>query len=282
MADIGVVHLAWVPLGIAPFERFIASYRQHDAQQAHHFTVVFNGHQTRDELTPYLQLLDATPHQQLIIDTPQQDIASYFDAARCLQHDYLCFLNSHSEILVDGWLRFLTKHALRPDVGLVGATGSWESGRYPAPERQHYRTAKGYLLAVLNCRLLNRHFGGFPNPHLRTNAFLLSRQRMLKLRGQPIRARLDALKVENGRHSLARQTQQQNLKVLVVGRDGKGYEPEDWPRSLTFRQGEQENLLIADNRTRDYATGDALMRRLLAGKAWGTAFSSITLADSVL
>jgi hypothetical protein len=58
------------------------------------------------------------------------------------------------------------------------------------------------------------------------------------------------------------------LAVRVVGRDGACYPPEHWARSRTFRSSNQENLLIADNRTRQYAEADESTRRMLATRAW--------------
>lgn len=40
--------------------------------------------------------------------------------------------------------------------------------------------------------------------------------------------------------------------MIVVGKDGEGYDKKEWRKSRTFRQSEQENLLVADNQTRDY------------------------------
>jgi hypothetical protein len=59
------------------------------------------------------------------------------------------------------------------------------------------------------------------------------------------------------------------LEARVVGRDGVAYPPECWQESRTFRTGEQENLLIADNRTRHYQDGGRLTRWGLAWLAWG-------------
>jgi hypothetical protein len=57
----------------------------------------------------------------------------------------------------------------------------------------------------------------------------------------------------------------------VVGRDGAAYEPAEWPNSRTFRVDEQENLLVADNRTDEYASADAATRAALRRMAWGDA-----------
>jgi hypothetical protein len=55
-----------------------------------------------------------------------------------------------------------------------------------------------------------------------------------------------------------------------VGRDGVAHPPERWPESATFRAGGQANLLVADNRTRQYDRAEGAERRALAEAAWGT------------
>ena len=44
-----------------------------------------------------------------------------------------------------------------------------------------------------------------------------------------------------------------------------------WPASHTFWQGTQDNLLVADNQTDDYADAAPPVRRLLSQFAWGSA-----------
>jgi hypothetical protein len=59
------------------------------------------------------------------------------------------------------------------------------------------------------------------------------------------------------------------LKVLVVGRDGRGYEVGEWAQSGTLWQGEQTNLLVSDNQTRDYEAGNTFYRTVISRGAWG-------------
>jgi hypothetical protein len=58
-------------------------------------------------------------------------------------------------------------------------------------------------------------------------------------------------------------------RVGVVDRDGRVLAPQDWPESLTFRSGNQERLLVADNRTNDYQTAGIGRRRRRARRAFG-------------
>ena len=46
------------------------------------------------------------------------------------------------------------------------------------------------------------------------------------------------------------------LKPMVVGKNKKGYEKNEWDTSNTFWRSAQENLLISDNQTRKYDAGD--------------------------
>jgi hypothetical protein len=109
----------------------------------------------------------------------------------------------------------------------------------------------------------------FPAYHLRTNAFMIRRETMLGLKTWEMKGKEDSLKFESGRESMTYQLLRAGLKVLVVGRDGRGYEKEEWARSETFWQGAQRNLLVADNQTRDYEEGNALRRLYLSRSAWG-------------
>ena len=54
----------------------------------------------------------------------------------------------------------------------------------------------------------------------------------------------------------------------MVGRDGTMYEISEWRWSSTFWTNEQENLIIADNRTADYAQGEQSFRTKLENYAW--------------
>jgi len=60
------------------------------------------------------------------------------------------------------------------------------------------------------------------------------------------------------------------LDAVIVGRDGRRFGISEWPSSGTFRQNEQRNLLVADNRTIEYSTAEPERRRQLAAAAWGT------------
>ncbi len=78
-----------------------------------------------------------------------------------------------------------------------------------------------------------------------------------------------AFEFESGRRSMTNQILKFGLKALVVGRDGKSYEIDEWSKSRTFRNGDQSNLLISDNHTKNFDKFDFEDRRRLSLLAWG-------------
>jgi hypothetical protein len=126
-------------------------------------------------------------------------------------------------------------------------------------------------------------FEPFPAYHLRTNAFIVERRLFNSLRTRPVRRKMDAWLMESGRQSFTRQIQRQGLRTLVVGRDGRSFDHQQWPLSRTLWNYDQEGLLVADNQTRTYQLGSIERRRMLSALAWADAArpqAASTPADS--
>jgi hypothetical protein len=213
----------------------------------------------------------AREHAARIIELPDDgyDFGAYFRAARQVEHSLVCFLNTYSRIAAAGWLVNLRHAAECGDVGAAGATGSW--GTLTPSMRGPGVTIPG--LAAWPARFAAQigRFPSFPNPHLRSNAVLLRRESFLAFAAEgafPVR-KSDAHFRESGRGSLSAFLRACGLRHVVVGADGKIFDPPDWLASGTFRVPGQPNLMITDNQTRNYATADRRMRRILEFAAWG-------------
>jgi hypothetical protein len=242
----------------------------------HDLVVIFKGFNRKDDIAPYNELLKGIRHRYLLVSDYGFDVRAYFVAARTFDYVYYCFLNSYSRILADDWLLKLYSHALKPNTGLVGTTGSWES-MYTnclmeygiTHDTSFYRQVRAHVRHNFKLCKLKFYFDQFPNYHIRTNGFMISREVMLKTRQRLIRSKLDAHRLESGKDSLTNQVLNMNLKALVVDKDGKDYEKEEWYKSVTFKQRAQEYLLIADNQTDRYAAADLAMKWRLSQDAWG-------------
>jgi hypothetical protein len=176
----------------------------------------------------------------------------------------LCFVNSYSVVRGDDWLAHLARALDEPDVGIVGATASWES---QAEWRGGGPRAWLYQLVVL--RSARRDYPRFPNPHIRTNGFMIERERLLDLGLGGAVDKRAAYLLESGWNGITRELRRRGLRALVVGLDGRTFDVEDWPESGTFRLGDQENLLIADNQTGAYQGARYRKRRRLTRASWG-------------
>ena len=271
--ELGVVHLVRAHNGLQPFTGFLDAYTRNPGGAPHDLLIVFKGFSGDAELEPYRATLKSIAHQELRVSDLGLDLRAYSIACRHFEHSYLCFLNSYCVPLDENWLAKMFALIRQPQVGAAGATGSWESmytnflrsrGGTPMPLLRR-------IMSALRSRLNRCLFLPFPNPHLRTNSFIISRQLMLEVWPRLILNKSAAYMFENGRNSFTQRLLRRGLKPLIVGRDGQGYEKEQWARSNTFRQSNQENLLVADNQTRNYAAADFEKRKCLSVLAWGDA-----------
>lgn len=297
-----VVHLVREANGRDPFERFLDSYRCHDAGAAHRLVLLFKGFADEASARPYRELAGGLDAEALFVDDSGFDLTAYLVAASRLSAASYCFLNSFSVVLADGWLAKLHAALSQPGVGLVGATGSWGSSfsylmydlRLPSGYRAVYpdrgRTRTGFRrldqvrregealrLGVVGRKwrtardmaALAAGFPPFPAHHVRTNGFMIDAATLAALDTSPLRTKTHAYRLESGRRSITRQVEQAGLKALVVGRDGVAYPTADWPESETFWQASQSNLIVDDNQTQQYSGGDPELRDLLSRYAWG-------------
>jgi hypothetical protein len=248
-SGIGVFYLARGADDDAPakFQRFRESYRQWESGVEHVLYVIFKGFANASALTAAREIFRRLEYHAIYLDDDGFDLGSYFAAAARTQCETVCFFNTSSEIRGPDWLHKLAGNLAQSGVGLVGCSGSYE-----AP--QHLGTTNA----------------AFPNPHVRSNAFMMRRSAFLKLRpGTPLLNKLDMHLFEHGPASMTRRLAAEGLRSIVVGKNGRGYEIRSWPRSQTFRQGAQANLLVWDNRARDYEKAPIAEKRVLFQVAWG-------------
>jgi hypothetical protein len=290
---IGLVYLVWAPLGPEPLRAFLRSHHAHPPGIDHELVIVLNGAPSPDDHRPrprdaarglrsrsvrgvrrtgaepltreaLLAELTDVEHRLIVLDRPVPDLAAYGLAARALTHRRLCFLNSYSVVLADRWLAHLSRALDEPNVGLAGATGSWESQAEWLRGRVRYWP---YQLALL--RRARRDYPRFPNPHIRTTAFIAEREAILRMNLDAALDKRSTYLLESGRRSITRLTLERGLRAVLTGRDGRLYGVKDWSASRTYRGGEQDNLLVADRRTRDWQLASSRLRRRLSRDAWG-------------
>ena len=298
-----LVHLVREANGPSALREFADALRSHPCGIEHELVLAMKGFASPAQAKPYLdEVADLAPVSLFFADRGF-DLGVYFAVAARLRRERYCFVNSFGRPLVDGWLAKLDAALDRPGVGQVGATGAWASGHSwmtysmglpsayrgilpPAPvARRLFQGAEEEktgiegrsTFAAVKARLatLRQLPGGlfyyppFPARNLRTNVFMITHAVLRELPLFVVRSKLDAYSLEGSRESITRWLGQRGLTSLVVDRTGAVYRPEEWDRSRTLWQGDQEGLLVADNQTLFYTNGDFARRSLLSSLAWG-------------
>ena len=259
---VGIFHLVRAANDPSVFRSFAASLLAAPPSSEWTLELIFKGFPSEAATAPFRAQVTAVPTHCCFIDDSGYDISSYLAAARRTSHDTAVFFNSFSEIIEPRWFEILRDAFIRPGVGVVGATGSLES-----VVRNHriYGGAKNLALAAGLLAL----FPPFPNPHIRTNAFMIARESFLALRAPAIKTRLGALVYESGWTSMTRQLQACGLAPMIVDRAGRAFSSEAWADARTFRSGSQENVIVRDNRIKEYEVASLERRALLRRLAFG-------------
>ncbi len=228
--------------------RFISSYLKHPAGLKHNLYVLYKGFNEHITLSDGMKLFEGIYHTPVILPDDGLDIGAYKRAALILKEDSVCFINTKTEILSSDWLYKLAINLSQPGVGLVGANGSFESFHSHLPA-----------------------FPTFPNIHIRSNCFLMDRICFLNIADKfNFISKYDQFLFESGPRSLTRTILSKNKKILVVGADGKGYDPWQWPYCKIMRQRNTDNALIADDHFRHFlSVSPGKEREFLENITWG-------------
>ena len=293
MPEICVVHLVREKNGLAPLKSFLESYNSNPAGIDHDLLIIFKGFTSNQRTSEYKQLLINIPHHSMHTNDFGYDIRAYIQAVKGSDYKYYMFLNSFSTILHRDWLLKMYRHITQDSVGLVGATGSYESPYSNVIEKIGpkaeicilgskvkvpglIRFFHGVTIRKIEQFIYGLRFDPFPNVHIRTNAFMISSEVMRVIRVSTIVTKMDAHRFESGKTSLTKQVLLMGKKTLVVGKDGVGYDIDSWFTSRTFKSGSQENLLVSDNQTRYFERSDNSFKSILTLRAWGVVDKQIS------
>lgn len=241
---IAVIHLVRKANGIATFKRFINSYLANRPQIEHVLYLCFKGF---NGAVP-AEYLDAAEGANFLTFHRPDRFNALHTLRTCVEklHDsftHIVWLNSFSEILRPNWLERLV-FAIHGKAGMVSCTGSNESMRN---------------------RLL---YYKYPNPHVRTNAFIITRALFLPYWSPHIYIKAQAHAFESGKNSISNRLTRDGYFVGVVSTEGV-YGLTCLDTARTFREPDQRKyLLIADNQTRYFEEADTATQEMLYKMAW--------------
>lgn len=261
--------------GIDAARTFIEAYTRYDPGVAHQLYVATKGWESGSALAEVKKICEGVGAKLIAVPDDGFDWGAYIRLSKELQEDRVCFLNSHSAPLVPNWLFILNRGLDEDGVGAVGATASLSTWGFSKP---YWRPSLKYTFQyplrfaqeLYRHWKYSKHYPPFPNPHLRTNAVLISRRLYCEFCSH-VSVPADKSEshiLESGRHGLSMFILSKHLEIRVCGANGDSYSVPDWVKSKTFRLGEQENLLVEDNQTRIYQLASPDMRLRLQFKSW--------------
>lgn len=277
--SITVIYLSWIPYGIDLFKDFAQSYLLYEAGCPHKLVIIFNGVESDGDTEQYIKyaLKKGLTFSHLSY-RKGQDLEVYRNAASEISTEFVLFLNSYSIFQSGNWLQKYVNAYSELKIGIVGATGSFQSyystyrNKFPwrwNKQLNFKENINNYKLKLKALLLWRFYFKPYPNPHIRTNAFFINRKLFLSLHYKIPHRKFDAYAIESGKHSITRQILKMGLGVLIIDKYEKAYEIGEWKNSRIFWTDNQEDLLISDNQTRYYDNADSVVRKYLSNIAWG-------------
>lgn len=277
--EISLVHLIWKPFGLELFEKFIASYKSFAAGCSHQLVIVCNGIKEAADAAPFRQYAQAQNIACTFLTHEKgYDLEVYRWVTGQLQTKYVIFLNSYSQILAENWLSKYYKGFEDSNTGAVSASGNFlsystavfqKNKLLPEWGKGLLYNFKKYTLFLKAYFYWGRLFRSFPNPHIRTNAFMIERKMFLSICPITFSTKFQTYLFESGRKGLTESLLKKGKQVKIVDKNGNLYLPVDWTKSKTFWISRQENLLISDNQTRIYDNASTEEKQQMIKLAWG-------------
>lgn len=268
--NFNVVFLANYYEGLSSLVRFIKYYQIYKSGTKHNLIICFKNFCDKKIIVEWKKVINKRIKYKSYFDDykiDDYDWGSYKRIAKNNKNKIILFLNSHSYPIKKNWLKLIAKHYTKKS--LVGCTAS-----YASLSSSFFSYPKYYKMNFLKCLIYGffnlSRFPIFPNPHIRSNAFLIKGSDFLSLK-LPIffHYKLQTNMSESGWFGMTRQLKKRKFRIILANSKGKGYLEPDWIKSETFSYKNQDDLIISDNRTRIYKNSSLKDKRKEQKFHWG-------------
>jgi hypothetical protein len=243
---IDVVYLAYLneELGydLEVFEQFIASYKNFSSGIEHNFTVLIKKSTPRYFYNRIVEFSKKNNLKFIKVSDEGLDIGAFILAAKQLQGEYLFCIGSGMTILCNDWLlKFDNAFKNDAKIRLAGPMGTYAQG----------------------------HSNRFPNPHIRTCAFMMKRDLFLEYAdGHKFpETKEDTWEIEHCEGSLTNFVLNRDGQAVVVNSDGKIFYPADWEKAQTYITLDSK-AIMDDKWARRYAFTDEYLRTKIEMENW--------------
>ena len=192
------------------------------------------------------------------------DFGSYKRIAQKYPKYKIFFICGHSYPVVNNWLKKILKYYKKNS--LVGSNGSYESILSSLKIKKFYKFYK-YIFNYVNYFF---KFNSFPNPHIRTNAFLIKgKDFLIFTRNRIFNTKEDAWVAESGKNSLTNFFKNKNFNIFIINSDGAKFDISSFHKSETYCYKRSSKSLISDKHLRKYSLLKTKEKLIFQQKVWG-------------
>ena len=242
-----VVYLSSKYSKISDLKKFIKSYKKFKAGSRHKLLICFK-QLPKKELTKRLLLLKKINYFIDPININDHEWGSLKRVCQFYLKNYIFFMNDYSYPITSNWLKYF--HKFKENKMIIGCTASKSSNFNNSFYRNH---KDNYFKAFLKIIYFFFKIPRFPNPHLRSTAFLIKAKDYLEfIKDKNISFKIQSLALESGYDGLTNFFKKKGYKIKVLNRFGNLFDLDNGILSKTFASYNQEGLIISDNQTRTY------------------------------
>ena len=262
--EIIIIYLSTKYSKICDLNRFLRFYKKFKAGSKHKLIICFK-QLSKKELTRRLRLIKKIDY---FIDPANVNDHEWGTLKRICQiynKSYIFFMNDYSYPITTNWLKYFNKFKKKKMI--IGCTAS-KSSNY---DNSFYRNHKdNYFVAILKIVYFFFTIPKFPNPHLRSNAFLIKAKYYLEfIKNKKINYKIQSLVLESGYNGFTNFFIKKKYKIKVLDRFGILYDIHSALLSKTFASYNQEGLIISDKQTRSYDKLDLKKKEKKRKQSWG-------------
>jgi hypothetical protein len=184
------------------------------------------------------------------------DMGAYYQFAGQINEELIFPINTNTLFRTHDWLKKIHNN-FTPSTGILGSSGSFEQ----------IKTANQY----------QDYFESFPNPHIRTNGFMIRRllfmkiveSYLLSIKKKNFTTKIDTFRFESGKKGLTRYLLKYKYDIKIIGANGRAYSIKNWPLSDTFRCNNQANMIISDRQTKYFDNRIYYHKKFFSKMTWG-------------
>lgn len=251
MSKLVVVYLISAYDNRENLKQFINHYLNFDAGSKHELVICFKNFDEKDKIfqTPELKQIK---YKKFLDNNKFNDYdwGSYYRVSKENLDKIIFFMNCHCRPLVNNWLKLFENNYA--EGSLLGPAGSYESMVNSALKGKHTRSKLRSIIYAISNFI---DFPIFPNPHIRSNCFMISANNFLDLEfNKNYKFKKKGTWInESGRKGMTNQLKKKKFDIYVINSDGHKFKEEKWYLSKTYALNQQSKLIIGDKFSSIYA-----------------------------